>query len=551
MNDFMVGLPVGDEEFKDVNLTSDGFMAGGIRDNKGEGGDDVFITHFDHNGAVVLEETMGGVTDDRFNAFWLRDDLESGHFAGYDKEYGLDESGNAYVGGIVLNGFLQSNGSCKIPRVLLVDDIFDINGATLTNNIHNSSDRVAIRQFLQNRKIDLALLYDVDVVLKEIRSGASGVSSNDLDTAMNDLDYLLTSLMSNNIKVGLITGYDRSKINFLSDFMDMTFQLNQMNYNNAGKLHFMMLEHEMWVPSAVEDLTGNINTSNIDAHYDVLKQDHYTLLDHMNTRKGQSGNVWATLDYMNHFWNTEANGTNDSRSDVVSRQAHTVQCENKSDYMLLVYYLNNQFSNGTDWFGGLDWQIRIDDLGSNSASNIIPLFSAEYFRTQQDMCGEDPTTDYLGKFLDGPPANPTTYVGNDFNLVENDHLSKYMLEPVTHKNNIFISAFGWFKYTCVKDKNFLDDSKVACGSYGGNALEEAENNLARIEFYPNPTTGLVKVEGLQDEAKVDIHDISGKIIETLSIGSNSAFSIQHLQNGIYFCKTRSGGNYYTNKIIKQ
>ncbi len=474
----------------------------------------------------------------------------SGNEEFYDVCLGPDHlianSGNAYLCGIKTgtNNFSGAS-NCYIPRIIFFWKPFeyDASAGTITSNIGTNAIRIAFRDYVVQNNIQVVLFSGIDLLLEDIGKQNPTYSTTDHQTAMNHIDALLQLLIGANVRSGMVAGYDEDKIDDLNDFIDMTFQYNQMNYNSAGKLHFMMLEHELWNPSNMTDLNNKSvsdapYSGDIDLFYLQLRQDHYTLLDYMNQVKPTNANAWKTLGYINHAWNTQAGGGANAidRNSTAAQLSFIQGIESRSDYILAVYYLNNQWNNGLDFLvPGEDWDLRINDFGSQTASsNIIPLFSAEYWKSSNDFCGDNSSTDFLGKYLDGPPANPGTYVGNDFNSVENHYLNMHSNFNITHKNNIFISAFAWFRYECLKDKNFLDKTNIACGTYGGNGvLTAASFEQSKIEVYPNPTSDWLRISGELGVRSILIRDLQGKLVSQAFVNDDSIAKLPFLKNGFY------------------
>lgn len=504
INDFVVGLPVGREEFKDVNLTSDGFMAGGIRDNKGEGGDDVYIAHFDPQGTVLKEETMGGITDDRFSAFWLRDNLESGHFAGYDQEYGVNESGNAYLGGIVMGNF-QYNGNCEFPRILLVDNLLDgsLNSTSTLQNFQNIITKANTHNFT------ILLLYDFDRLVKSNPSASN--------QSVIDMENFINSAISSGLQVGFIVGPDIQKVQDVTDIMNGA---RQWNFNFAAKIHYAMLEHEFWRPSLVTNLNGQNYSQNFnsnpypngsqlqkDQYFWELTKDHETLLKEIDLSKPLDANAWKTLDYISFFKNLdrtnpayfEYNQTSPliGQPNVQEHREDLADAYKKqADYTLLVFFRDATNSNH---MGGNpstpkyafntndDYSYRFQAY-SKASSNTDPFKVIPLFYNEQSSCG----LSALGSWLGG--SNTYRLVESDYLQEFNSDISSTCLSCRAHTQH---SGFGWFKFTCVDDHGTFTGTgahdRVTCSSavITTNEWDEMNSNLI---IYPNPTNDIVKVE---------------------------------------------------------
>lgn len=78
------------------------------------------------------------------------------------------------------------------------------------------------------------------------------------------------------------------------------------------------------------------------------------------------------------------------------------------------------------------------------------------------------------------------------------------------------------------------DILVNCATTGTDDIS-IENNT--ITLYPNPTSGLIKIESKSQKLeKVIIIDAIGKVIETVSIKGENEINIENYSEGIYFFK---------------
>lgn len=84
------------------------------------------------------------------------------------------------------------------------------------------------------------------------------------------------------------------------------------------------------------------------------------------------------------------------------------------------------------------------------------------------------------------------------------------------------------------------------------SVDNAELSLP-ITISPNPTTGILKIDGLQQGmADVVITTISGAIVYTGNINSsNNTINVEQLSPGIYFISMQQNGNTTHKKVIKQ
>ena len=74
-----------------------------------------------------------------------------------------------------------------------------------------------------------------------------------------------------------------------------------------------------------------------------------------------------------------------------------------------------------------------------------------------------------------------------------------------------------------------------------------------VSLYPNPTTGMIAVNGLTSEYyyKVNISDVSGKLVHQSIIRGSGLIDISLLKGGVYFVNiTDDFGFVYSDKIIR-
>jgi len=86
-------------------------------------------------------------------------------------------------------------------------------------------------------------------------------------------------------------------------------------------------------------------------------------------------------------------------------------------------------------------------------------------------------------------------------------------------------------------------------------------NKNNIYIYPNPTTDIINIIGIEEPAYITTYDMSGKIIEQFSLKKDLSDNIQYKQSntvnlikqptGIYFIKIISKNNTITKKIVKK
>jgi hypothetical protein len=108
-------------------------------------------------------------------------------------------------------------------------------------------------------------------------------------------------------------------------------------------------------------------------------------------------------------------------------------------------------------------------------------------------------------------------------------------------NNIYIATWGngvW--------KRPLSD-------FGISAVSES-NDLAQLNFYPNPTTGVITIKGSSAISKLTVQNAVGKTVYSepnFRKNLKSVIDLTGLPKGIYFIKASSGNQEINRKIVLQ
>jgi uncharacterized repeat protein (TIGR03803 family) len=86
--------------------------------------------------------------------------------------------------------------------------------------------------------------------------------------------------------------------------------------------------------------------------------------------------------------------------------------------------------------------------------------------------------------------------------------------------------------------------------YTTSKVDKLSNSY--INIYPNPTTDFLILNSKNKIDKIEISDISSKLIFSKNVNNNTLkIETSNLANGIYFIKTYVNNETFTNKIVKQ
>lgn len=584
------------ETFRDLNTHGEGIIAVGLRQSDselgiGEGKKDVFICHFDNQGEITLEETMGSHKNDRVTHTEPHPLQPATFFAGNHTGYGKDSTGNAYLGGVLFSDIESLiSGNCKVPRVLFVDNLI---GFPIRDNIYGYVNRDILNDqtkeqnlinFCISNNINYISIYRLGAMFDDYPGLIHQDIQDDRNAAQSELNSFIQKCQRANIRVGYIA--DREQHALLEI---ITNRIGAFNYNVSGKFNYIQLEHEFWNTTNEEYeniLSDNSHISNngIDVHHDLLYIEHKNLLSTINSEKASDGNIWKSLDYVAYFYN-RASGAVEHSANVTPRKNKTTELANLSDAIFTTYYQEwNSTNEGLDFLEPsssldpqlIDYRNRLSDFGNGAIHNIIPTFSSEYYdynSNPEEFCGKGKEQDgsnwyyydYLGKFLDGPGFN-STYSTNDFNQVETDYSNQhdiiYQNPPSGYTNisNVNVSAFGWYRYSCVQNKTgFADKSLITCPVFSSpfpifplnDNKAEVKNSV--ISLYPNPAMDVVNISLTKNETiQVCIFDLQGRQVYSQLISKIKAeINISHLQKGIYLIEIKENNNVVSiQKIVK-
>lgn len=81
-------------------------------------------------------------------------------------------------------------------------------------------------------------------------------------------------------------------------------------------------------------------------------------------------------------------------------------------------------------------------------------------------------------------------------------------------------------------------------------LSTPDVKLEGVSIYPNPTSGLVSIKGVDAIDFVEVMDITGKLVKTIKDNSTQ-IDMRDLQSGVYFMRISTTKGFATKKIVKQ
>jgi len=90
-------------------------------------------------------------------------------------------------------------------------------------------------------------------------------------------------------------------------------------------------------------------------------------------------------------------------------------------------------------------------------------------------------------------------------------------------------------------------SQIVEFKLGPTAIYESE--LSSLSIYPNPSTGIINVNGISEAVDMVITNSHGQLIYSQTIGENTQIDLSAQPKGIYFIEFRSANSVKVEKIV--
>jgi len=100
------------------------------------------------------------------------------------------------------------------------------------------------------------------------------------------------------------------------------------------------------------------------------------------------------------------------------------------------------------------------------------------------------------------------------------------------------------RQSLIDDKGWtISDADLDCTTAGTNTQSQHV-----VVLYPNPTTGVLKIQGKDTLLNVHVHDLLGK--EVLRMYSSNSIDMSSLASGVYLLKLYDGEDFSTQRVVK-
>jgi len=220
-----------------------------------------------------------------------------------------------------------------------------------------------------------------------------------------------------------------------------------------------------------------------------------------------------------------------------------VQASGHARNYLATLYTNHGIANYPSRFGL--W--REDIAGCNPQTPINS--GSQWYIMEQNSCRTG--AQMLWNVQDGPARM------NQCGLTPNT--KQFVLDAAIQKGLSlgmrYLEIYGIDIQDASLSANILqaNTSLIAQGD-SCNALGIESNELEKgIEIYPNPTSGILKInfKNSTDKSEIEIFNSIGQNVFKNNISNQTEINISTFSNGIYLMKIKNGQNVVTKKIIKE
>jgi hypothetical protein len=118
--------------------------------------------------------------------------------------------------------------------------------------------------------------------------------------------------------------------------------------------------------------------------------------------------------------------------------------------------------------------------------------------------------------------------------------------PGATNQSLIISQGGVYTVSVTGSDGCTSFSAPYSSTIGTTELDES---AAMIQLFPNPTTGIVEVQGVELDFRYALFDSRGRNV-TVNRPQQNQFDLSALETGIYFLQIESDARVFNIKIIR-
>jgi hypothetical protein len=210
---------------------------------------------------------------------------------------------------------------------------------------------------------------------------------------------------------------------------------------------------------------------------------------------------------------------------------------------------------------GMTYTLKM--TGTNTTSNTLPMYGTQL----SVVSGSGSSSVNQGHFSSLPTNTDTFHTSSPFvNILE--HRAK--LSPASGtgaSGTTYVVSVGWTApaagtgtvtaygvINAVNDNNndgTSDKWNAGSASFTELPSNVGVNNVAAsaINVYPNPVSSILNVTGVN--GSVQVFDVNGKLISSVSVNNTVAIDASGWANGLYFVSINNAGQVTNKTIVKQ
>lgn len=213
----------------------------------------------------------------------------------------------------------------------------------------------------------------------------------------------------------------------------------------------------------------------------------------------------------------------------------------------------------TSYKPGMSYTLKM--TGTNTTSNSLPMYG-----TQLSVVSGSGSSSVNQGHFSSLPTNTDTFHSSTINILE--HRAK--LSPASGtgaSGTTYVVSVGWTApaagtgtvtaygvINAVNNNN--NDGSTDKWNTGNASFTELPSNVgvnnvaaAAINVYPNPLSNVFTVSGVN--GTVNVFDVNGKIISTVSVNNTVTIDASAWASGVYFLSISNDGQVISKTIVKQ
>lgn len=270
---------------------------------------------------------------------------------------------------------------------------------------------------------------------------------------------------------------------------------------------------------------------------------------HNNVMSQAGGSTWV-LDSLNEARIFDGRLTYDKGAAII----HTIRYITDNDSLFFATLRDFLISNAYNTAYGID--VR-DAFSQATGYNFTPYFEQWYFgegfptySVEWKQSGNDAYV-RINHTVSMPNITPTFTNPIDLKFTRPGQSDTTIRFDITSNSNTFLIP----EIGTINNGIAIDPQNWVVNQAGSitmnNALSIENIHLESIEIYPNPTANNFTISHLNQNAKIEIYNMLGKVVLTQNMAPGENISTVNLANGNYLVKIYEGKNQFCKLLTKQ